>query len=363
MSLEDRVRDEFQAEGARLIPGSADVASVMRRGTRRRVAERAVVGVVVLAAMAGPLTLLQDPGPGPSPIASNPTTVSTSPPTETLGPPEARQLPGLVAAGPAGIVRLRDGEVTERLEVGPIMLALDDLDGGYIIQVGVSASSILRLPSGAAEMTELIAPQANEILRLYETAIIDGSPAVAYTVRTTDTDPEATREELRVYFLDTGDTRVIAQVGDYESGPSRVSYAGVRFLFSMHAEGTTWFEFVAPDGSGIDLPASPRPKAAAQDDFLVWVGHGGQAPDGKSMAFLRGSPRSEAPFDLVAVDLDTGTEIAVVRLEGARHDNVTRLDWDGQVAVVSFTDRPALVVSADGTVTSLDISGTIAMTP
>lgn len=111
------------------------------------------------------------------------------------------------------------------------------------------------------------------------------------------------------------------------------------------------------------VPEAKRPEAAAQDDCLVWVGHGDQAPDGRTMAFLRGSLRSEAPFQLVVADLDTGGEIAVVPLAGARYDTVTRIEWDGRVAVVSFTDRSPVLVSTDGTVTSLDISGTVVMAP
>lgn len=366
MSLDNRLRDELRTEAARLAPGLGDVTSAIRRGRRRRVAQKTAIGIVLAIAIAGPFALLQRQGTQPLPVASEPppTIDASSTPTSIVpDPAPSSELPGMVVSGPEGIVVLADGEVVERLDVGPIMLAVEDLEGGHIIQIGVSASSITRLSSGASEIAELIVPQPDETLRLHETAMVEGSPTVVYTVRAGEAEPVDAGEELLLFNLDTGEQLVVGPVGGYESGPMRVSYAAEYFLLSMTAEGVTWFEFMDKSGNQVAVPGNPRPEEAAQSDFPVWVGHGDLSPDGHTMAFLRGSPRSEEPFHLVAVDLATGDEITAVPLDGARHDNVTRIEWDGQVAVVSFSDRTAVVVSTDGTVTSLEISGTVVLRP
>lgn len=83
MSIQDRVRDELQAEGARLIPGNGNVASVMRGRRRRRLIERTAVGLAVLAAVAAPFVLHQDRGTGPHPIASPCPSDGPPPPTRS----------------------------------------------------------------------------------------------------------------------------------------------------------------------------------------------------------------------------------------------------------------------------------------
>lgn len=363
MSLDDRLREELRGEGSRLAPGLGDVAEVMRRGRRRRALQRTAAGVVVALTMAGPLALLQSRGSQPGPVVTEPsptttTTSSTSTTASTAPDPDAG-VPGVIVSGPEGIAILSDGEAIDRVDVGPIMLATGDHEGGYVVQVGVSASSIMRLPAGASQMTELIAPQPGETLTLHETALIEGSPTVVYTVRATGVDPVDSRDELHLFSLDTGEDRVVG----YESGTVRVSYADGTFLLSMTSEGVTWFQFMDTEGRRIDMARNPRTEEAARSDFLVWTGQGDQAPDGQTMAFLRGSPRSEAPFDVVVVDLGTGETISGVPLDRARHDNVTRIEWDGQVAVVSFTDGPPVVVATDGTVTDLGTEGTAVLTP
>ncbi|MGH9053703.1 MAG: hypothetical protein ACRDWX_11930, partial [Acidimicrobiia bacterium] len=244
---------------------------------------------------------------------------------------------------------------------GPVMLAVDDLLGGFVFQVGTSASSIMRLSAGSAEATELIPQEPDEALELHEVAMIGGSPQVVYTRRSGLPGTEQAREELHLYDLTTGADEVVGTVGGSPSGPTRVSYGAGRFLLSMNAEGVTWFEFLADDGSPVEVPGNPRTEEQGQQDFLVFVGHGVQSPDGSAMAYLRGHPRSEAPFELVMVDLVAGQELIVTPVEGAHETTVTRLEWDGEMAVVSFTDRSPVVLANGDALSLSEVTGTASL--
>ncbi|MEX1272176.1 MAG: hypothetical protein WEB55_06975, partial [Acidimicrobiia bacterium] len=156
-----------------------------------------------------------------------------------------------------------------------------------------------------------------------------------------------------------GKDRLVAQVGGYESGVSQVTYAEGMFVVTMNAEGRTWFEAYALDGTPVPFAGNPRTEHDSAEDFLVWVGVGSLAPDGETFAFVEGSPRSEAPFRLVIVDLPTGERLREADvLDMAREDTLTRLEWDGETALVSIAGERAVAVREGSVVNRAPTVGT-----
>lgn len=372
MSIEDRVRAELRAEAESMRIPSGSMSEVRSRGvTRRRIRTVATLGVAtatLAVILFGSIRFLSPP-PSVGPVAeetttvtSEPVTVETTPvPTTTL-PPTTLPIAGpdrIVVAGQDGIVVVEGGEITDRIDVGPVMTALDDMAGGYVVQIGMSASSILHIASPAGELTELVAPGDNETLTLRDVVTIDERPSVVYTARLSGVAPEEGREDLRVLELRSGEDRLIAQIGGYESGASQVTFAQDMFVVTMNAEGYTWFDAYALDGTPITFAGNPRTEADSAEDFLVWVGVGSLAPDGETFAFVEGSPRSEAPFRLVVVDLPSGERLWESAIaDTAREGSVTRLDWDGETGVVSLAGEPAVVVPSGSAVERMPVRGT-----
>lgn len=367
MNIEDRVRAELRVEGARMAVPGGDLDRIRGRSRSRRrlhlVAGLVAAVIGVVAVMVGSGMFLSGNGNGlPVADGETETTVPATPPPTTVAPTSTvapDDIDSVVIAGRDGIVIVRDGEVVDQVDMGPVMTAVDDLRGGYIVQIGVSASSVLQVDGGTGDLTELIAASAEETLTLRDVVMIEGSPTVVYTSRLSGVAPEEAREDLRIFDVTTGEDRFVAQVGGYESGATQVSYAGGRFVVSMTAEGYTWFEAYDLSGASVPFQGNPRTEADSADDFLVWVGVGALAPDGETFAFVEGSPRSEAPFRLVVVDLPTGERLREADvLDTAREFNVTRLEWDGARAVVSLAEAPAVVVRDGSVVGRMPVTGT-----
>ena len=373
MSIEDRVRAELRAEASGMKVPAGSLDEVQGRGAvRRRVRIAMAVGVATVSVTAAVVGASQFLGgtPEEGPVADG-TTVTTQPAPETTtlpstttvpttSPPVTSQDSGrMVLAGQEGILVTEGDEIVERIDIGPVMLALDDQSGGYVVQIGMSASSILHLADPNGDLEEIVAPGDNETLRLHDVVTIEGSRTVVYTSRLSGVAPEEAREDLRTLDLTTGEDRLVARVGGYESGASQVTYADGTFVVTMNAEGYTWFEAYTRDGAPVPFEGNPRTESESADDFLVWVGVGSLAPDGESFAFVEGSPRSEAPFRLVVVDLPTGERLREADvLDIAREDTVARLDWDGDTAVVSITGEAAVVVRGGSVVDRLSAPGT-----
>lgn len=368
MNIEDRVRAELRAEGSRIVVPAADLDGVRGRSRIQRrlrvVAGIAAVLVGVVAVIVGSGMVLSGNGGNGLPVAGGETEtttpVSTTPttiaPTSTVVPDDAGSV---VIASRDGIVIVRDGEVVDRVDIGPVMTAVDDPRGGYVVQIGQSASSILHVEESATDITELIPAPEGETLTLRDVVMIEGSPTVIYTSRLSGVAPEEAREDLRVFDLTTGDDRFVTQVGGYESGATQVSYGSGRFIVSMTAEGYTWFEAYDLFGASVPFDGNPRSEADSAEDFLVWVGVGAVAPDGETFAFVEGSPRSEAPFRLVVVDLPSGERLHEADvLDTARESNVMRLEWDGAMAVVSLAEEQAIIVREGKVVERLPVAGT-----
>ena len=363
MSIEDRVRAELRAEANRMTVPPGSIENVQVRGlTKRRHRTAAAVGVAVVSVVVavGVGAFLRSGAPVDIPIAdrvtapTQPQPETTLPPTTTLPTTSAAVAPRpanrIVLATQEGVVAVEDGEVIDRIDIGPVMAAFDDLADGYVVQIGMSASSILRLADPDDDLDEVVAPGVNETLTLRDVVVIDGAPTIVYTARLSGVAPEEAQENLRIRDLASGEDRLVAQVGGYESGASQVTYAAGVFVVTMNAEGYTWFEAYALDGTPVPFDGNPRTEEDSAEDFLIWVGVGSLAPDGETFAFVEGSPRSEAPFRLVIVDLPTGDRLWEADvLDMARDDTLTRLEWDGETALVSIAGERAVTVR-DGSV-------------
>lgn len=324
-------------------------------GTRTALA----VAAVAVVALAGYLLTRQPETPVPPAPTTSSTEPSVTEPT-TTAPTTAPAAEGrsFLVASPDGVSLVTGGEVVRKWPLGPVLVALDDHDRGLVLQIGVSASSILHLAAGSEDPVEIVPAEPGEVLTLHEVADIDSSPTVVYTARITSETPAEVREELRLHRLEDGTETTVASVPAYERATTRVSWAADRFVLSETAEGVTWFEARSADGDLVDLAGNPRTEDRGNEEFLVWAGHAVQSPDGSSLAFLRGSPRSEAPFELVVVDLPSGEERFAVPVSAVREDTVTRLDWDGDVAVVSTSGSAPVLVGPDGVIGTLPTEGT-----
>lgn len=368
MTIEDRLRHDIQqaANSIAVPPGAPE--RVRARARHRRLLRTTSALVAVAAAVAAfvataglfggtPRSEVGVVGESPSataPVTSTPPTTAVPTTAVPTTEPGAAGSWRVIVATPQGIVTVSDLVMTGRIDVGPLMIALDDSTGGYVVQIGQSASSILWMEQEGGDLQEVVPAEPGNTLRLHEVVRIDGEPTVVYTVRHSGDGPEQVTETVRLYELASGQDTEVASYGAYERSASRISYAEGRFVATFEAEGYTWFEVLTGDATGF---SNPRSAAEAAEDFLVWVGHGVQAPDGASMAYLRGSPRSEEPFSFVIVDLVTGSEVAAIPLEGVRDRNVTRLDWNGETGVVSLTDGPAVVIDGGAVFGALPVSG------
>jgi hypothetical protein len=305
------------------------------------------------APVAGPTDDSTTTSVSPATTAATDVTTSSS---ETAPPvPEPAPESRFVATSD-GVVVVDGDEVVDHIDLGPVMVALAAGDEGIVFQVGQSASSILWMETTESDPVEIVPAEAGITLRLHEVSDVDGTPTVVYTARRfgPELTPEEVTEDLHTYVLDSGEDTVVGRLGGYESTALRVSYAADRFVASMIAEGYTWFEIIDGDEAGF---ANPRTEADAAEDFLVYVGHGAQSPDGSSMAYMRGSPRSEAPFEFVVTDLASGEELMAVPIEGAHESVITRLEWDGNTGVISLRDTGAVVVSDGAVVGRLPVVG------
>lgn len=356
MTIEERLRVEMAEAAADVVVPAGSTEAVIAEARRRSTRGRALVAAAAVVSLIVAIAVLPD---GDAPVVGTESTTSSTTTEVTTAAPETTSVPSTTSttappgsapsvfvATPDGIVAVEGFEVVGGFDLGPVMLALPDGRGGVVFQVGQSASSIMWLQEG--ESDEIIPAGPGIVLTLHEVTEIDGSPTVVYTARRSGPElgPEEVTEDLRLFDLDTGEDRAVSRVGGYESTALRISHAEGRFVVSMIAEGYTWFELAA---GGEDGFVNPRSEEVAADDFLVWVGHGVQSPDGSTMAFMRGSPRSEAPFDFVVVDLSTGEELVALPIDGAHESTIRRLEWDGTTGLVSI-DRSAAVVIRDGVI-------------
>ncbi len=378
MNLEDRVRDELVSEAGRVVPPPGQMDAVIARGRRRRALTMTAVGAAMAVSVAAVGIAVASIRPGGeelggvSSTAVATATTTTSMVTSTTAEPVVTTMApayyvGLAVASRDGIVVSRDGGEASGGDVGPIMLALSDGGGGYVFQIGTSASDILclggndsgSLCSGdATQPASIISPAAGQRLQLFQVTEVAGHTSVVYMAETGTPGQDSFAQDLHVYDMVTGVDRNVAAVGDSDAYVVHVSYAMGTYLLTMEsAEGLTWFDTVGADGSPVELSGNPQDHATADAVTTVWVGDGVIAPDGESMSFLHGLPRSEAPFQLVVVDLTSGDEISSTQISGVRDDNVSWLDWNGIVAVVSASGSPARVVLNGEVVDSPSVEG------
>jgi hypothetical protein len=325
-----------------------------------RLGALAVAAGVAVAAIAVVFSLTTTMSGRPTPTNSEGAPATTIPSTpgpstsvpSTSAPGEATAIPDMVVAGPDGLTVVEGGEVAGTIDIGPIMLALDDGRGGVVFQVGMSASSIMRIPPSAGSSVEVRAPGGDRVLELHD---IDGETGfVVYTSRPGTV--EAGEEVLHLLDLESGEARTVGTVAGASEEVTRVSAAGDAFLLTLERAGATWLEMLADDGTTLDLSDMGPITDPSRPASTTWVGHGVLAPDGASAGYLRESTTTDG-IDLVQVDVETGRESTVTPLEGIAPDSVVRLEWDAEVAVVSSVGEPPLVVR-DGTTSPVDARGT-----
>lgn len=259
-------------------------------------------------------------GPTP-PLAGSQTETggSTSPPTSTAAPASSERFTvrSFRVASPAGAHHVLDDEVTEVVH-DPAAIAFADGAGGTVVQFteGFHAStsedtSIYHVRPDAEGPVVIVEGNIDAAIELHDVVTTGDRATVVYSGRRGDT-PETARQELYTYDLGTGDTRLVAEIGGWESGADQLSFGGGRYLINMASEGTSWFAFRDTDGGAVDQPHNPLPEDAACFDDVTCPMNAVLDPTGGQLAFTRyrmaddGVVRS---WELVVLDLVSGRSL------------------------------------------------------
>lgn len=206
-------------------------------------------------------------------------------------------------AGSDGIsVVATDGQVVVHLVGGHVRVAVDDLRGGIVFQLGQRFTSngrydqiIYWLPVGDDTVVELVvAPVGN--VQLHDVTEIDGRVAVLYTLDDLVVGFDNTKT-LWSYDLTNGDITELGIVGGWESGTGPISAGPEMIAYEWFAEIYSGFEFLGMDGARIDAGADPY---GPDEDCL----------DGIVFNYVTEEERPGCPSHLT-IDMD-GTRIAYV---------------------------------------------------
>ena len=333
MSLERRLQEHFGA--ADLLAPEGDVATVIRRGRRRRLLQTSAVGFAGVAVILAGGLMVRDL------VATQVTFVPGAGPSEAVSPPVvATQRPSVAVAdlgAPVLAYGSRDrelvvvnGEQQSSLEEGRVPIALPDGHGGAIAQTG---TEIRWFPQDGPVVT---LAEADETLELR--TLLPGGRVLYST-----TDKQRSEDMLITYFtvaLQQGaQPEVFATDGAFESwsvGPAvvadgRLVIASCHMLCSVHEwpEGYGSKTVYHGGGGNQGTTAGIEGLTATSDGSIVGM---------VEFATVPGAMQPE----LVLVDSDTWERRAVIPLPLGKRRPVGR-------AVVSLSDDGQRVLVAAGT--------------
>lgn len=293
-----------------------------------------VTAALVLSACGGAGTPTASPSPtaeaisSPTAPAAEPTGSATSGPIgeSTIPAPRQTQDPGpaqpatdlaFVIASDDGVHRVDDAASVEVLH-DPASVAFDDGEGGVVVQFseGYHAStaedtSIYHLREGAEGPVVIVEGNIDVDVLLHDVFATPRGAVAVFSTRRGDT-PETARQELFTYDLGTGDTRLVAQVGGWESGADPISFGADRYALNASAEATSWIEFLDAGGERVRESANPLPPDAPCEDDVTCPDLAVIDPSGQRLAFTRFRQAADGvirSWELVVLDLRTGTSV------------------------------------------------------
>ncbi len=180
-----------------------------------------------------------------------------------------------------------------------VTMALSDLDGGVVYQVGDDRIMWARSgPSGVEEPVLLATPEPGETISLESVGSIDGRTTAVYMRETAD--------RVRISALDLS-SGLDSEFAEPPNVVQRASLSDSLFVLSVVDGSETRLEFRRADGSHLALSTNPHPEPG---DSIV--SEAALTPEGDRIAFIE-RPKSRADgglADFVVWDLTTGSEIS-----------------------------------------------------
>lgn len=315
------------------------------------------------------------------------TTTTTADITTTIG--ESTVSSALVVASEAGI-QLVDGTETITLLDVPASVAADDLMGGVVFQGVGSAqgffdepeeSIVWWLPEGAENPQSLLVPTGDQVLRLIDVELIDGSPRVVYIRMDDRGDFNNAIDTLRVYDFESGEVSEVRTVGGWESGTSHVTFGAGVFASNWFGEAYSGFDFFDVNGDDVAVVGDPYGDAICFDGTLepgtedsgVLSAEGCSynvaiSPDGTRLAYtvvVRDAEMIVRAIELVVVDTGDGSELHRLPIRTREPFSIDSLEILGDTVlynqsafVTSREQLPATVVElTTGQIATLPLPG------
>lgn len=323
-----------------------------------------------------------DPAPPttPAPAPTTPPTTEPAPPppidvTEGFWPSAIERI--LVANGDGITQILSDGRA-QLLRPEPAELAVDDDAGGLLFvtkqgpNLGKYLYTVMWEPAGGhpirvmtGEHLDLAGPAAMPFRH-------PGPRFALYVTRGDHETGDYCAAVMPLTVLGTSDRLAEELVTCRRAGERvlRTHWSGRILALVVGGGDVSWLEFADGDGGSLEFAHNPEPRS----DATGWIDHPALATGTNQLVYTSAETRGRDTFvDLVAVDLDSGTELTRVRVANPG-TVVTRVDSVAGAAVVSRADGtgplveplPALLVDlATGTMGEAPLAGvaTIAAGP
>ena len=280
-------------------------------------------------------------------VESTTTTMATLPVSQAI-----------TVAGPSGIVHIT-GSQTQVFDSQTWALAFRLSDGSYIAQPvwpgyqQPGDNTIYRVGETTSVVVSATNPDA-EWLRLHDVFSEGGSTFAVYSVKR-GVGLEAAQEELFVVDLASGKKTSYGIIGDWITGPSKLTYGSGIIVGEFFTETTAGPFFLTLDGYSIN--PNDFGLAESYDNCDVCPSHFTVDPSGQRIAWV------EADL-LVVLDRQSTRRVAEVRLPQGLYTDIDSLDLLGDLILINAYDRSTgvlgkpILMSFAGTSTTLGGYGT-----
>jgi hypothetical protein len=272
-----------------------------------------------------PVTPPGDPRPGPT---------GSLPVSAPIWPP-----PGFEC--PPAILTFREASVVDTdcalgllfaESVGPVM---DDTAGGVVFRDS-RHSGIRRIGSEGGLPVDLVVPAPTESVELEDVTLLDGKVEVWFT-RFSGSTPHDAVQTLERIPIEGGTSLVVAAVGDWESW-STVTVAPDVLALQTRAEGRYTFGLMTFDAVRPPQPWNPyynieeTPAACSGCPVAMVV-----SDDGRRVAFLEPKDDGIDVIVLVAIDLDSASQLLRLEIPGIDIEEFSHpsLDIVGDIVLVN----------------------------